>query len=238
LAKRLKTIVLFDIDGTLLVSFGAGRRAFDRAFKELFQVSSAWGNTIPHGRTDWDLIEEIALRTLQRKLSNNELGQLEASYIEYFAEEIAAPDVLEIKPGVPKLLQALAGFENILLGIETGNLEKAAELKLRHAKLDAHFSFGGFGSDSRIRKEIIETAISRGMQTHSTTLEQIKNIVVVGDAPQDVEAAKAVGARAIAVATGRSSKEELNQLGADLVFDTLEETEKVINAITAEKLTL
>ena len=226
----MKKIILFDIDGTLLVAMGTGRRAFDKAFSELHDIKSAWKIESAHGRTDVDLIEEMVEKSLHKSLSKLEFNDLKQKYIKYFEEEISKENSISIMPGAPDLCAELSKNKNHLLGIETGNFSETAELKLQRANLDKYFSYGGYACDSKNRSIIISTAISRAKKSFNLNKNEY-SLFVIGDSVQDVIAGKENNATVIAVATGRSSYEDLNKHGADFVFNSLENTKEVLEAI-------
>ena len=154
-------LILFDIDGTLLLTGGAGKVAFNRAFQELFGVLDGWGETIPDGKTDPLIFQEIFRRVLKRNGKPREFDSLGTLYVKYFRKEIQHSPKFRLMPGVKMLLQRLALEKAPLLGIATGNLEETAWLKLARGRLDSFFSFGGFGSDSPDRAELTRAAIRR-----------------------------------------------------------------------------
>jgi phosphoglycolate phosphatase-like HAD superfamily hydrolase len=203
----MRKMLLFDIDGTLLYTGGAGRAAFERAFEELFGIPDAWGDTNPDGKTDPWIIDEIAGRILDRSLQAEEYGELVRRYLLYFRSEIKNSPRFRLMPGVPALLRALSTSEEFLVGVATGNFEDSAWSKLEQGGIREYFGFGGFASDSGDRPEILRAAIERGRRLHNVDLRP-EEIFVIGDTERDVQAAKAIGARAIAVATGRMTRED------------------------------
>jgi len=164
----MKKMLLFDIDGTLLLTGGAGKVAFDRAFKEVLSVDDAWGDTAPHGKTDPVIVSEIAHRTIGRAITEEEYDRLTELYSLYFGEAIGDSPLFRLMPGVPELLERLAEDKNYFLGIQTGNLEETARHKLERGNIAHYFSFGGYGSDSGDRPEILASAIKRGKKLHKT----------------------------------------------------------------------
>jgi phosphoglycolate phosphatase-like HAD superfamily hydrolase len=144
---------------------------------------------------------------------------VEKRYLEYLPEEIADAN-FGIKPGVPELLQLLDADKEILLGLETGNLEAAAYMKLKRGKLDGYFNFGGFGSDNEDRARIIRLAIERGCIRNGRAVKP-QNVFVIGDAPADVRCGKEAGARTIAVATGILPWQDVLAEGPDYALKDL-----------------
>jgi len=202
----MKKILLFDIDGTLLLTGGCGKIALEKAFEEALGIQNAWGDMMPDGKTDPSIIEEIAQKTLNRKLTTLEHVTLSKLYLTYFRTEIQNALNFKLMPGVPELLSALAGKDEILLGIATGNLEEAGWLKLERGGIRKFFRFGGFGSDSMERSEIIQAAIQRGEKILNQKIN-LEEVYVIGDTHYDVKAAKKLGLKAIGVTTG-SMKEK------------------------------
>jgi len=227
----LKTL-LFDIDGTLLLTGGVGKHAFERVFSELFGVEGAWKGLVPDGKTDPLIIEELIKTNLSQPISAKERDALTHRYQEYFDQHIDDFPGFHLMPGIQSLLDRLHTSGDYLIGLETGNFEQVAWSKVRRGGLRSYFSFGGFGSDSADRAHILEIAIQRAQKKHALEIDP-KQIVVIGDAPQDIQAAKQFGVRCIAVATGRRDKAELQAFGPDIVLDDLSDYDQFIRAIHA-----
>ena len=204
--------LLFDIDGTLLYSHGTGKRAFSRAFQELFNISAAGVFPDAHGKTDPAIADEIALMLLGRRLTNDELDRLNKRYTELFAGEIAASTGFEILPGVTTLIPHLAALPNLLLGIQTGNLRTPAYQKLARAGIAEYFSFGGFACDSRDRPQLVAVAIERAKARAAEMGRELSAVVVIGDTVRDLDAAIAAGAQFIGVRTGGMSSELVDRV--------------------------
>ncbi|MCB9799488.1 MAG: HAD family hydrolase [Candidatus Omnitrophica bacterium] len=213
-------MLLFDIDGTLLLSGGVGKTAFEKAFEEVFDIPGSWGNTIPDGKTDPIIFEEILKRELTRPYTPDEYRRLFDRYAFYFKQHIHDSPRFRLMPGVPELLEYLMGYDQLLLGIATGNISKVSEMKLNRAGLSHYFRFGGFGCDHGERIRLVETAIGRGEKISGESFAN-KDIYVIGDAEADIRAAKALGLNMISVATGSTPKETLAELGPDFLFDDL-----------------
>ncbi len=222
-------LVLFDIDGTLLRCGDSPKRAFDRAFLSYFSVPLAWGPTKAHGRTDPTIIQEIAQAQLKRSLDDNEYEELSKLYVANLEGELARDTVYHVLPGVAELLARLVEEPNVVIGIQTGNMEPAAWLKLRRGNLAQFFEFGGFGSDHQERSEFIRQAIARAERL--TSRAQFSDITVIGDAPQDIRAGQKVGARAIAVSTGSSPQAELAACKPDLLLENMADTARLLKIL-------
>ena len=195
----MKTTLLFDIDGTLLLTGGVGATAFDLAFSHMFEVENAWGDTKAHGRTDPDLIFEISSRSLGKPLASDEYLALKSSYITYFEASLPAATNFRLMPGTRELLETLSSKENIALGIETGNFKETALLKLGWKNIAEQFSFGGYACDSNNRSEIVRIALERSPQSSVVNAKT----VVIGDSLSDVKAAKDNSALAVLILTRR-----------------------------------
>jgi phosphoglycolate phosphatase-like HAD superfamily hydrolase len=216
-----------------LLRAGPGpERAFERAFEEIYGIKSCWGDTQPHGRTDPDIVREISLRTLGRAILEAEYQALTAAYVSYLEPILAECPEYHILPGVREICQALAAREHIALGIETGNVEEAGYIKLRRGKLAEYFTFGGFGSDEPERRNIVRRAVERAQAMYQLSeVDPARDVIVIGDAPQDIDAGRAFGARTVAVGTGRYSAAELEQHQPDFAFDDLSDLAAFLDAV-------
>ncbi len=213
------TVLLFDIDGTLLRAGGAGRRALDRAFDTLWNRPDACDHIQFGGMTD-PLIAHEAFAFIQEPDTPENHARLFSTYLGYLEEEIARSQTYQILPGAPEILAKVSGIPNVAIGLGTGNLEQGARVKLARANLNHWFSFGGFGSDHHDRGEMIKIGAQRGASSLNTTLEQCR-VVIIGDTPRDVAAAQYIGAECFAVTTGSWEREALESAGATRTFDTL-----------------
>jgi phosphoglycolate phosphatase-like HAD superfamily hydrolase len=229
LATRL---VLFDIDGTLLWSDGAGRRAIHRALIEIFGTTGPADHRFD-GKTDPQIVRELMrVAGHDDTLIDERLGELFARYVVCLREELSDPSHrAERLPGVSRLLNILSARDDVTLGLLTGNLVEGARAKLEAVGIDPHmFLVGAYGTDHEHRPELPAIAQRRareilGIEIHGP------DIVIIGDTPADVECGRGIGARAIGVATGRYTTEELAAHGAVAVFDDLTETDAVVRAI-------
>jgi len=221
--SKNRKLLLFDIDGTLLLTGGTGRIAIEQCFEEMFGIRKAWGETIPDGKTDPAIFEEIARRTLGRPLAHDEHHAMRRRYTLYFQQMIGAAPHFRLMPGVETLVPLLARDPALILGIQTGNDEPVAWMKLERAQLKPHFPFGGFGSDSHLRTEIIRAAAERGLARAGVKLER-QNIWVIGDAIQDIQSGRELGFTTVAVATGRTPAARLAALGPDYLLQDLSNT--------------
>ncbi|MBI4511937.1 MAG: HAD family hydrolase [Deltaproteobacteria bacterium] len=212
---------LFDIDGTLVLTGGAGARALDRAFHELLGIERAMDGIAPDGKTDPLIVLEVFAARLGRAPSSEESDRVLGAYLRHLETEVLRADRYRIMPGALTALNLLEG-QNLPVGLATGNLEQGARIKLERGGLWHRFPFGGFASDSTDRRELVARAIARG-EAYAGRRVSPRDVFVVGDTPRDVDAAHGCGATAIAVATGSHSLSTLRTCGADVVMETLEE---------------
>jgi len=221
-------ILLFDIDGTLLLDGKAAGRTFDRAFREIFGVEADSKNVKTQGRTDPDIAQEMAQLVLNRALTKEEFAQLTNCYFALLPEELANSENYHLMPGIAELCKTLHEHPEAALGLQTGNLEPSAMMKLERGGLRKYFAFGGFGSDSMDRREIIQIAIERAKK-HCGLKEIAKSeIFVIGDAPQDIKAANENQVRTVAVATGAYSEEELRAEQPEYFLYDLKDNSRIL----------
>ncbi len=217
-------LLLFDIDGTLIKAGPSSEAAFEAAFEEQFGIAHCWGNTEPHGRTDPDIVQEICVATLGRRVSEEEYEELTKGYTSRLEPILASCNKYQVLLGVLRLCEELHNSANAALALETGNVEEAAYVKLRRGELAQYFPVGGFGSDHIERAEIVRISAERAVAHYSIgDLVPSRDVIVIGDAPQDIEAGKAFGASTIGVATGRYTTEQLKAFEADALFENLED---------------
>jgi len=212
--------VLFDIDGTLIDTGGAGARSWSWAFEHLHGVPADIATSSSAGMTDPDVATRTFEVVLGRVPSDHELARLFAWYVYRLQDEVAISDGYRVLDGVVATLGRLIDL-GIVLGIVSGGLEGSARIKLERGHLNRYFPVGAFGTDSRDRREITRVAIARVSVMHGRDIEP-SDVVVVGDTPLDVDAARAVGAISLAVASGSYSMDELRRSGADFVLASLE----------------
>jgi phosphoglycolate phosphatase-like HAD superfamily hydrolase len=212
--------VLFDIDGTLLVTGGAGGIAWQRAFEELHGVEADIAEHTDAGMTDPEIAAIVFREVIGREGSQEERSRAIGSYLKHLPEAVAKSDGYRVMPGVEALLPRLID-DGVLLGLVTGNIEAAAHIKLARAQLNRFFSFGGYGSDSANRTEVTKAALARGALVSGGTLAD-GACVAVGDTPRDVEAGHGAGIEVVAVGTGSYSVAALREAGADWALESVE----------------
>ncbi|MDA8156232.1 MAG: HAD family hydrolase [Actinomycetota bacterium] len=220
-------LVLFDIDGTLMDSGGAGRRALEYSFEELFGIPDAFRAISMSGKTDPQIFDE-ALAKFGISMDGNGPVFMK-TYIRYLEREIEKPGKV-LMPGVSQALSALKGMGQVSLGLLTGNYEQGARIKLGALGIWNYFGFGAFGSDDADRDKLLPYALKR-FQALKGLNSSFSDCVVVGDTPRDVSCAKPYGAAAVAVATGKYSVDELSATGADYVLPDLSDLKKLLNCL-------
>jgi phosphoglycolate phosphatase len=214
-------ILLFDIDGTLVSTGGAGAVAWRRAFEELHGIPADIGQFTDAGMTDPDVGARTFEAVLGRKPSPHELAQVVQRRLEHLPEAVAESTGYKVLPGVPERLRQLSRAGH-LLGLITGNGDGAAFVKLARGDLMRWFTFGAYASAGVDRPGIVREAVRRGEAMVGGDVPNAE-IFVIGDTPLDVEAAHAAGCTAIAVATGHYDAAALREAGADHVLETLAE---------------
>ena len=209
--------VLFDIDGTLLVTGGAGAVAWQRAFRELHGVDADIDEHTHAGMTDPEIVEIVFREVIGRDGTEAERAQAVAGYLSHLTDAVAESDGYRVMPGIEEILPRLTD-QGVLLGIVTGNIESAAHIKLARGDLNRYFAFGGYGSDARDRTELTKRALERGAEVAGKPLDPATTIAV-GDTPRDVKACHGAGIRVVGVATGAYTVEELDDAGADWAIE-------------------
>ena len=237
-AQRVTTthrrLVLFDVDGTLLLTDGAGRRAIHRALTEIFGATGPTDHWFD-GKTDPQIVREL-MRLVGHvdEHIDARMRVLLERYAELLVDELRNPfHVPRALPGVPPLLEALASRDDVILGLLTGNLAVGARAKLAAVGIDPDlFRVGAYGSDHEERPELPAIAQQRAAQLLGTEIRGT-DVVIIGDTPSDVLCGRSIGARAIGVATGRYPEEALMAHGAAAVFRDLCDTDAVVRAIVS-----
>jgi phosphoglycolate phosphatase-like HAD superfamily hydrolase len=227
-------LVLFDIDGTVLLSDGAGKRAVRRALTEVYGTAGPENHRFD-GKTDPQIVRELMQHEgHEDRHIDGHMSRTLGRYVELLAEELGHPaHRAYVLPGVRELLAALRKRDDVIIGLLTGNVIEGARAKLEAVGIDpAQFVVGAFGSDHEIRSELPAIARQRTLETlgHDVTGP---DIIIIGDTPSDVRCGQAVGARAIGVGTGHYSAADLREVGAFAAFDDLSDTDAVVAAILA-----
>ncbi|MHA3772254.1 haloacid dehalogenase-like hydrolase [Verrucomicrobiota bacterium sgz303538] len=220
-------LLLFDIDGTLITSGGAGERALRLALLEKFGIDDDLKTIEIAGRTDSGIVRQLC-----RRFGLDETPENFTKFFDGYLHHLA--DLLpkfqgRLLPGILPLLEALKSREDIVLGLLTGNLERGAELKLRHYGVWHYFEFGAYADDHHDRNELGRFACSRALERHGVEFPP-ERIYVLGDTPHDIACARAFGAKAIAIATGGFSHAQLAEHAPDYLFDDLSDIDAVLAA--------
>ena len=224
-------LLLFDIDGTLVLTGGAGKRAISRAFHELFGVADAFEGVSLSGRTDRYLVEQ-GLERCGVPVTADALASVRERYLTRLAEAIHEPaqGLKAALPGVARLLDALDEHAHVHCALLTGNYEAGARIKLEYFDLWRRFGWGAFGDDHAERDRIALAAVAEA-PVRGVVLRDPAQAIVVGDTPFDVSCARAAGARVIAVATGGHTADQLRACHPDAVFEDLSDLDAVLAAI-------
>lgn len=220
-------LVLFDIDGTLIDSGGAGIRALDLSFKELFAINNAFDGISMAGKTDAQIMREgLAKHGISM---DGHIERITSAYLKHLNKEINNNN-RHVKPGIYELLESLDSIAEIKLGLLTGNLEPGARIKLGPFDLNRYFPSGAFGSDDEDRDKLLPVAVKRFQKLYGIKIS-FDDCVVIGDTPLDVYCAKPYGAMTVGVATGPYSQDSLRQAGADHVFEDFSDCSLVLQLI-------
>lgn len=228
-------LILFDIDETMIYSDGVGRRAMEAALNRVFERKiDATGHPMS-GKTDPQICHEILLALgYSKEEVDSKLPDAFNIYIELLEAEICKANGFRLHNGVKELLQELSTRTDCHLGLLTGNIEKGARLKLTPFELNSYFVFGAFGCDSADRLHLPQFAHRRAEEVFGRKFEK-DELVIIGDAVNDILCAQGYGIRCIITATGRTPKETLAELNPDYLFDSLENTGEIIDAIFASR---
>jgi phosphoglycolate phosphatase-like HAD superfamily hydrolase len=214
------SVVLFDIDETLVHTGGSGARSWTAAFQKIYGIPADIGQHSSAGETDPQVARATFKGVLDREPSEDELGRLYTQYLLHLSEDIWTSEQYRVLPGAEQLLARL-GQAGVMLGLVSGAMEGAARTKLVPANLNRFFIFGAYGSDSADRAALTRLAIEKAcsLRDELTPLQ----VYVVGDTPHDMEATIAAGAVPVGVATGHYSTAELTKAGGAHVLGSLEE---------------
>ncbi len=212
--------VLFDIDGTLLVTGGAGAVAWQRAFEELHGIEADIAEHTEAGMTDPEISALIFREVIGREGTREERAKAIGCYLKHLPDAVEESSGYRVMQGIEELLPRLIE-DGVLLGLVTGNVEAAAHIKLARGHLNRFFSFGGYGSDSADRTEVTKAALARGTLVSGGTLSD-SACIAVGDTPRDVKAGHGAGIKVVGVATGSYDAAALREAGADWALESVE----------------
>ena len=221
-------LLLFDIDGTLLTSGGAGERALRLGFRDRFGIDDDLSSIEIAGRTDSGIVREM-LAAHRLPATPENIAAFLDGYLHHLAQEIPRTPG-RLLPGILPLLDALQPRADIVLALLTGNLARGAEIKLRHYGVWHYFEFGAFADDHHDRNQLGPFAQARARAQRGIEFPP-ERIFVLGDTPHDIACARAIGAKAIAIATGRFSQADLAAQTPDFLFEDLGDLDAVLAAI-------
>ena len=251
-------LLLFDVDGTLVLTGGAAVRAMNDAFEEVFGIGGAFDHVPMPGRTDGAILADAFTRAVPQsqilaeamsaagvRPVDGEIARYKAAYFAKFAEEIHRPVPEDparpsrhrfkgVLPGVRELLDALQPRPDVFLGLLTGNYEQGARIKLEYFDLWRYFRCGAYGDDSLDRHALVPVAVARSREAGCPPVEPA-DVVIIGDTPLDVACARDAGVNCLAVATGGYSADALRNAGAVSVFESLADTDSVVRALTGPR---
>jgi phosphoglycolate phosphatase-like HAD superfamily hydrolase len=226
----MKTLLLWDIDGTLTLSGGAGMRALQAALRREFGIDRPLDDVDYAGRTDRWIMRQIFGKTA---LPDNEanLTRFINAYLAELPGALHNPGT-RILPGVSTVLASLAGRPHVTQALLTGNVERGARIKLGHHGLSDYFPFGAFADDSEFRNDLGPVALRRARDRLGVEFSP-ENVFVIGDTPHDIACGKVIGAQTIAVATGQYSMDELHTHAPSAVFPDLGDTAAFLRSVGA-----
>ncbi|HTK70493.1 MAG TPA: HAD family hydrolase [Candidatus Eisenbacteria bacterium] len=224
-------LILFDIDGTLLRDGIAAKIAFARALRDTYQTSGAIEGFSFAGMTDPECVSEIMrLAGIDERTILARREECLRRYVELLAIEVREHQDAHLYPGVRELLERLNKLDNVLVGLLTGNVLQGAQLKLRRWNLEPYFRFGAFGDDHENRSVLAQIALDKARALSGRPFSGAET-TVIGDTPKDIACARAIGARAVAVATGSISREALAACDPDALLDSFEDHEAALRAL-------
>ena len=215
------TVLLFDVDGTLVTTGGVGRRALEIAFERSFGRRDACRTFRLDGMTDRAIVR-TGLRAIGIEPTEALIDQVLVDYLLVLAEEVAAaPDeTYRVHAGMAETVERARSRPDVAVGLGTGNIREGARIKLERVGIYDRFPFGGFGCDAEDRSALIRRGAERGASLLGAPLEECR-VVIIGDTPKDVEAARAIGAECVGVGTGSFTPEQLVRAGATCAFTNL-----------------
>src|SRR6266568_2027005 len=228
MTKMRKRLLLFDIDGTLIHSGGAGIHALKSAFRERFGIADDLHDIEIAGMTDSGIVISI-LNKHEIPATNENVSAFLDSYVHFLSLELPRRKG-KLLPGVLELLQRLKSRKHLVLALLTGNVSRGAQLKLEHYGVWHFFEFGAFADDHRDRNQLGPVVRARAKEKHGREFSAAE-IDVIGDTPRDIACGRALGARTIAVATGRWSRDELAKYEPDFLIDDLSDVESIIDTL-------
>jgi phosphoglycolate phosphatase len=226
-------LVLFDIDGTLVIAKGAGRRALGRALARVYGTAGAIESYDFRGKTDPRIVRDLMGGAgIAPEVIRGGLDDCFEAYARGLVEEIGDGQCVNVLPGVAELVRRLDTSESVLLGLLTGNIEEGARIKLAPTGLWPYFRTGAFGSDDADRRSLPSLAARRAQALTGNHFRP-EDVLVIGDTPLDIACARAFGAVAVAVATGFHPYAELQAEKPNLLFESFADVEASLARLLA-----
>ena len=227
-----RKLILFDIDGTLVLTGGLAGRIMVESISRVLRRPIQWGIMDFVGNTDRNIIRTLLRRNGATEPMLEDLAEEAlAQYLKRLEEEIQQDQAIQVLPGVPELLNALQADSRFALGLLTGNMRESARLKLEPVNLHHYFPIGAFGDDSLKRSELPPFALQRAEKYYHCFFEP-KNVWIVGDSVNDIKCAHANHLRCLAVGTGIQEKQELVRYHPDALLANLSDTRKVLRILS------
>ncbi len=230
--SKIRKVLLFDLDWTLIYTGGAGLRALNHAYEALFGLAEAAKGVVLDGKTDPAICREMIRVHKEREAQESEVRLLCEKYLEQLAIEVPKSPGFRILPGISEMLERLEGHPEVLLALGTGNLKRGAEIKLARPGFWKYFPIGGFSDDSEQRPELLRAAVRRA-QEHAGRSFSASEILVIGDTVHDIQAARAIGAAVLAVACGPTKYEDLAAKNPDHIVHDLSDTQTILRILTS-----
>jgi phosphoglycolate phosphatase-like HAD superfamily hydrolase len=221
-------VCLFDIDGTLLSSGGAGKAALECGLADEFGIRGVMGTISLSGRTDTAIIRDL-LRVAGLEDSADIRGRLRDAYLRHLPACLMRGNG-QVLPGVAALLELLGRRSDVAVGLLTGNIRAGARLKLGHFGLHDHFAFGGYGDLHHCRDDVAREAVVE-IERHLGARIDPRRVWVIGDTPYDIQCARAISANAVAVVTGFHDRAELAACAPDLLLDDLSDPTPLLSLL-------
>jgi phosphoglycolate phosphatase len=226
--RSVKILLLWDIDGTLIASGGAGMRALEVALRHTFGIDGSLADIDFAGRTDRWIIREV-FRKFGLPATEENFARYFDGYVKVLPAELATPHA-RVLPGVRDVLKAAAAHGDFAQGLLTGNMRRGAEVKLAHHGLWEHFPFGAFADDSELRNDLGPHALRRAHEHHRVPFTPA-NVWIIGDTPHDIACGKIIGARTLAVATGGYKLDALRAHSPTVVLEDLSDAGEVLKVL-------
>ncbi len=222
-------LLLFDLDGTLVSTGGAGLRALDRAFEALYGLKDAMSGVRPAGKVDPMIVREIFTLRMDRPAESKDIRDVCEIYLKFLADEIVRSVGYHVLDGVRELLEALSKRNDVLLALGTGNWEPGARIKLERGRLNRYFTFGGFGSDAELRADVLRAGVKRAEERLGKKISPW-DVFVIGDTVLDVQAGRAIGAITVAV-DGEGHQADLKAANPDIFLNTCAQSRALMEAL-------